>query len=433
MKITRPIVGITALVIASAIAAVKFRSAIVETWHHNPTANTAIMSLLVIGLIYSMVCAVGLWRGKRQWNLLKSQQAPWSDTTRLAGVMRLFKDRFHEALGSRDAAVREEVIDAFETMLHMRARMAEYMAGLLIGLGLLGTFLGLMETMGSIGGVLATLNGPGGADPGAMMEGLSKPLSGMSSAFSASLLGLLGSLLMGAVAQLMSDANDNLVQELRGWSQHEALSHGVSAADDGNTVITGELVAAAGATAHDARWVQQEQRLLHAHGQVIHCLEAQNQLAHRRHEAQTVAESVMLASLQDIQRASEAQASILGQLGHTLSSLEQAFGKARQDQVRSAQIIASGVGALDECRITVGAAVGALSDTLSTLAINGDAQLRQLQSVERAVNEGVTSSRVLESSLAIQRQSMLEAVRHISAMASRVGRDALDTAEGELA
>lgn len=417
MKITRPIVGITALVVASAIAAVKFRSAIVETWHHNPTANTAIMGLLVIGLVYAMVCAVALWRGKRQWNTLEAAAGPWSASIRLVGVMRLFNGRFHDALGSRDPATREEVIDGFEAMLHMRSRMAEYMAGLLIGLGLLGTFLGLMETMGSIGGVLATLNGPGGADPGAMMEGLSKPLSGMSSAFSASLMGLLGSLLMGAVAQLMSDANDNLVQQMRAWSQHEALEHGAHPHAGPMPVHAGELISGAD---QGGRTLLGEQRMLLAQVQ-------------RRHEAQTVAETAMLASLKDLQRSSEFQTSLLGQLLQTLGSLEQAFGNARREQIRSAEVIASSVGALDECRVTVGAAVGTLSQTLHGLAVTGEAQLRQLQSVERAVTEGVTSSRVLESSLAIQRQSMLETVRHISAMASRVGRTELDAVQGETA
>lgn len=393
MKITRPILGITVLVAASSIAAVKFRGAIVDTWHHNPTANTAIMSLLVIGLIYALVCAIALWRGKRQWAELESTPAAWNGPVRLRGVMGLFKGRFDEALANPDPAVREEVITGFETMLHMRARMAEYMAGLLIGLGLLGTFLGLMETMGSIGGVLATLNGPGGADPGAMMEGLSKPLSGMSSAFSASLLGLLGSLLMGAVAQLMSDANDNLVQKLRAWSQQQAILLGAGSPAD--------------ATGTPA-WT-----------------------ASRGHETHFSADAAMLTALVSIQRSSAAQTALLENLVQALQGFEQTLDTAREQQVSTSRIIASGVGALDECRVSVSGAVTSLAHTLADLAGNGESQRSQLLAIELAVREGVTSSRVLETSLAIQRQSMLEAVRHISTMTSSVGRSEIDVAMGE--
>ena len=206
----------SALLGASVGAAIWFARGIVETWHHNPIANTAILTLSALGLLYTFFSAVGLWRGQRQWQRLEQTDGSWSDKQRLKGVMSFFNGRLEHELGSANINHRSGVIRSFEEVLGLRVRLAEYLAGLLIGLGLLGTFIGLMSTMSSIGEVLSSLNGNGGVQQ--MLESLSHPLSGMASAFSASLMGLLGSLLMGAVAQFMADANESLVQRIQSWS-----------------------------------------------------------------------------------------------------------------------------------------------------------------------------------------------------------------------
>ncbi|MGE8189644.1 MotA/TolQ/ExbB proton channel family protein, partial [Pseudomonas sp. NPDC086278] len=219
MKVRKPLIVMGALFSAAVAGAVVFAKAIEETWHHNPVANSAILGLLGAGLVYTLYTLILLWRGQRQWREFENNLITWSDSTKLKGVLSFFNGRLESELGSHDAQLREEIIASFESSLDLRSRLAEYMAGLLIGLGLLGTFIGLMSTMGSIGSVLDALNAPGGIKVADMLSGLSQPLAGMSSAFSASLMGLLGSLLMGAIAQFMSDANDNLVQRIRSWSQ----------------------------------------------------------------------------------------------------------------------------------------------------------------------------------------------------------------------
>src|SRR5207253_10593685 len=91
------------------------------------------------------------------------------------------------------------LLDSIATRLDEARDTSRYMTALLVFLGLLGTFWGLIETMGSIGNVINSLK-PGG-DAAAIFEslkeGLAAPLGGIGIAFSASLFGLAGSLVLG--------------------------------------------------------------------------------------------------------------------------------------------------------------------------------------------------------------------------------------------
>jgi hypothetical protein len=94
-----------------------------------------------------------------------------------------------------------------------------YMTGLLVFLGLLGTFWGLIETIGSVGNVINTLK-PGGdaaAIFDSLKEGLAAPLSGMGISFSSSLFGLAGSLVLGFLDLQTSQAQNRFYTELEDW------------------------------------------------------------------------------------------------------------------------------------------------------------------------------------------------------------------------
>jgi hypothetical protein len=90
------------------------------------------------------------------------------------------------------------------------------MTGLLIVLGLLGTFWGLLETVGSIGGVINSMQT--GADAGVMFDelknGLAKPLAGMSISFTSSLFGLAGSLVLGFLDLQAGQAQNRFYRQL---------------------------------------------------------------------------------------------------------------------------------------------------------------------------------------------------------------------------
>jgi hypothetical protein len=81
-----------------------------------------------------------------------------------------------------------------------------YFGGLLVFLGLLGAFMGLMKTVASVGELIGSLGGDGGGGFNAMIEGMKKPLHGMSVGFSSSLFGLLFSMVVGVLDRFMITA-----------------------------------------------------------------------------------------------------------------------------------------------------------------------------------------------------------------------------------
>jgi hypothetical protein len=111
------------------------------------------------------------------------------------------------------------ILDSIAARLDEARDMSRYMTGLLVFLGLLGTFWGLIETVGSVGNVINTLK-PGG-DAGAIFEslkeGLAAPLSGMGISFSSSLFGLAGSLVLGFLDLQTSQAQNRFYTDLEDW------------------------------------------------------------------------------------------------------------------------------------------------------------------------------------------------------------------------
>src|SRR6266508_584005 len=135
----------------------------------------------------------------------------------LAPMAVLLRDRIGRMAIS--AQVMRSILDSIAARLDEARDTSRYMTGLLVFLGLLGTFWGLIETMGSVGNVINSLK-PGG-DAGAIFdslkEGLAAPLGGIGIAFSASLFGLAGSLVLGFLDLQSSQAQNRFYTELEDW------------------------------------------------------------------------------------------------------------------------------------------------------------------------------------------------------------------------
>jgi hypothetical protein len=108
------------------------------------------------------------------------------------------------------------VLDSVATRLDEGRETSRYLTGLLVFLGLLGTFWGLLETVGSIGGVIASLQGGGETTSlfNDLKTGLARPLAGMSLAFTSSLFGLAGSLVLGFLDLQAGQAQNRFYTEL---------------------------------------------------------------------------------------------------------------------------------------------------------------------------------------------------------------------------
>ena len=119
------------------------------------------------------------------------------------------------------------ILDSIATRLDEARDISRYMTGLLVFLGLLGTFWGLIETVSSVGGVIQGLKASG--DAGSMFdslrEGLAAPLCGMGISFSSSLFGLAGSLVLGFLDLQSSQAQNRFYTELEDWLSTTVYDH----------------------------------------------------------------------------------------------------------------------------------------------------------------------------------------------------------------
>ena len=112
------------------------------------------------------------------------------------------------------------IMDSVSARMEETREILRYMIGLLVFLGLLGTFWGLLITISSVGDLIASLSEQGGQSAvlfSQLIAGLKKPLAGMGTAFSSSLFGLAGSLLLGFLDLQLGQAQNRFVMELEDW------------------------------------------------------------------------------------------------------------------------------------------------------------------------------------------------------------------------
>src|SRR4029078_5698336 len=111
------------------------------------------------------------------------------------------------------------LLDSIATRVAEARDISRYMTGLLVFLGLLGTFWGLIETVGSVGKVIEGLKvgGDAGSLFDTLQEGLAAPLGGMGISFSSSLFGLAGSLILGFLDLQSSQAQNRFYTDLEDW------------------------------------------------------------------------------------------------------------------------------------------------------------------------------------------------------------------------
>jgi hypothetical protein len=127
----------------------------------------------------------------------------------------IHRDRFRLSAGSLST-----VLDGIRGHLEEAREISKYMIGLLVFLGLLGTFWGLLQTIGTVGQVISGLE-VGNGDYALLFErlkqGLENPLKGMGTAFSSSLFGLGGSLVLGFIDIQAGHAQNRFFNEMEEW------------------------------------------------------------------------------------------------------------------------------------------------------------------------------------------------------------------------
>lgn len=138
---------------------------------------------------------------------------------RLLGPMATMLGERHGRISLSTLSMRT-LLDGLQSRIEESHDISRYLIGLLIFLGLLGTFWGLLGTVSAVGATIAGLSGSAG-DPAALFkelkQGLNTPLAGMGTAFSSSLLGLAGSLVLGFLELQAGQAHNRFVNDLEEW------------------------------------------------------------------------------------------------------------------------------------------------------------------------------------------------------------------------
>jgi hypothetical protein len=208
------------LVLCALVTIVLYRQ-IIQAFFANPGLNALIGVVLLVGIILSFRQVIRLY-----------PEVSWVNNFRVADPG-LAVDRHPTLLapmaailgGERTGRMRisqqtmRHLLDSIATRLDEARDISRYMTGLLVFLGLLGTFWGLIETVGSVGEVIHDLKvgGDAGALFDTLKQGLARPLGGMGISFSSSLFGLAGSLILGFLDLQSSQAQNRFYTDLEDW------------------------------------------------------------------------------------------------------------------------------------------------------------------------------------------------------------------------
>jgi hypothetical protein len=235
------------LVLCALIATVLYKQ-IWTAFLANPGLNALIIGVLGIGIALAFRQVIRLFP-EIDWvngfRLADPGLAVERPPVLLAPMAVLLRDRIGRmAISSQ---MMRGILDSIAARLDEARDMSRYMTGLLVFLGLLGTFWGLIETVSAVGGVINTLK-PGGDAAGifdSLKEGLAAPLGGMGIAFSSSLFGLAGSLVLGFLDLQTSQAQNRFYTELEDWLSTTVRDLGVErdapVAAPGTPALAGDL------------------------------------------------------------------------------------------------------------------------------------------------------------------------------------------------
>ncbi|MBA4171146.1 MAG: flagellar motor protein MotA [Hyphomicrobium sp.] len=205
----------------------------------NPGLNGLILGVLALGIIYCFRQVIRLYPEIRWVNAFRIADPGLSiahQPVLLSPMATMLRDR--TGILSLSTASMRSIMDSIGSRLDEARDTGRYMVGLLVFLGLLGTFWGLLDTIQSVAKAINSLDTKGTESAAVFDElksGLAAPLKGMGTAFSSSLLGLAGSLILGFLELQASHAHNRFYNELEEWlSGITELTPGGGASDATN-------------------------------------------------------------------------------------------------------------------------------------------------------------------------------------------------------
>ena len=192
-----------------------------EAMLRNPGLNFLIVLALVAGIFYAFSQVLRLYPEIRWVNAFRIADPGLAISARpvlLAPMATMLRDRSGSL--SLSAPAMRTIMDSIASRLDEARDTGRYLVGLLVFLGLLGTFWGLLDTISSVGRTIGAIDMRASDSVTVFDElkrGLAAPLGGMGTAFASSLLGLGGSLVLGFLELQASHAHSRFYNQLEEW------------------------------------------------------------------------------------------------------------------------------------------------------------------------------------------------------------------------
>ena len=184
----------------------------------NQTLNSIILAVLAIGIIFILKQLFNLSNELSWLNNVTKQSSTTKLSARSPRLLKYLDNYIKEHSGNLifSQSSMKTVMESLEGRLIESREISRYMIGLTIFLGLLGTFWGLLETINSVSTTVSSLDFSENTQKlfKVLKEGLEKPLSGMGTAFSSSLFGLGGSLILGFLDLKSNQAQNRFYNEI---------------------------------------------------------------------------------------------------------------------------------------------------------------------------------------------------------------------------
>ena len=241
------LVRMAIFLVAVAIVIGFLATRLLEAFFANPALNTLILGSAFLGIVYIVRQVTKLapdfaWLAMLNRDRARAAAAATGDAP---GPKPRLLTPIASALGEGKAPLKlsplaaRAMVDGITQRLDEEREIARYLIGLLIFLGLLGTFWGLLETIRAVGGVVGNLTVGGDVSEAfaSLKAGLERPLAGMGTSFSSSLFGLAGSLMLGFLDLQAGQAQNRFIQFLEEWlSGQTRLSAGTGFSTGEDTV-----------------------------------------------------------------------------------------------------------------------------------------------------------------------------------------------------
>ncbi len=231
--------------VAVAAVAAWLRGALVTIFLNNPDLNSLILAILLVGIGWTLRQVQQLG-AEVKWVLAAQAGRPPAAAPKLVAPMARMMalreaGRGNDRPMTLSAGTTRSLLDSLASRLDENRELARYMTGLLIFLGLLGTFWGLLRTVGAVSFVIHNMTlGTGDIAQlfAQLKAGLAKPLEGMGIAFSASMFGLSSALVLGFLDLTAGQAQNRFFNELEEWLAGQTrLSSGVLAEGEGSVPV----------------------------------------------------------------------------------------------------------------------------------------------------------------------------------------------------